>query len=82
MTQTEKIHRQYETIGLDFGISDRCVELGASLSQASNPSSNLLLLTAEEIESGIQNQIAKNDEALRNYQKLIDTLLDMLDQRN
>ncbi|GCB62155.1 hypothetical protein scyTo_0011429, partial [Scyliorhinus torazame] len=78
----EKIHRQYETIGLDFGISDCCVELSASLTQAKDPSSNLTVLSAEEIENGIQSQIAKNNESLRNYQKLIDILLDLLDQRN
>ncbi|XP_062911944.1 proteasome activator complex subunit 4-like isoform X1 [Mobula hypostoma] len=79
---SEKIHRQYETIGLNFELSDRCVEVSASLCQTIDPACGLAPLTGKEIENGIQNQIAKNNESLRNYEKLINTLLDLLDQRN
>uniref|UniRef100_A0A4W3GX57 Proteasome activator subunit 4b n=1 Tax=Callorhinchus milii TaxID=7868 RepID=A0A4W3GX57_CALMI len=55
----EKIHRQYETIGLDFSISDCCVEFGVLLTKSKNPDPVSLLLTDEEIEIGIQRQIAR-----------------------
>eukprot|EP00069_Balaena_mysticetus_P019421 bmy_12136T0 len=56
----EKIHRQYETIGLDFTI----------------------MLSSEEIKEGLKRQQERNADALRNYENLINTLLDGVEQRN
>uniref|UniRef100_A0A4W3GV83 Proteasome activator subunit 4b n=1 Tax=Callorhinchus milii TaxID=7868 RepID=A0A4W3GV83_CALMI len=60
----EKIHRQYETIGLDFSVNC-CVEFGVLLTKSKNPDPVSLLLTDEEIEIGIQRQQAKNTESLQ-----------------
>ncbi|KAF3826779.1 hypothetical protein GH733_009304 [Mirounga leonina] len=56
----EKIHRQYETIGLDFAT----------------------MLSSEEIKEGLKRQQEKNADALRNYENLVNTLLDGVEQRN
>ncbi|XP_069787517.1 proteasome activator complex subunit 4-like isoform X1 [Narcine bancroftii] len=77
----EKINRQYETIGLNFELSDRCVESSASLYQTQGSDADVSP-SAEEIEKGIRNQIAKNNDSLRSYEKLINCLLDLLDERN
>ncbi|XP_043911057.1 proteasome activator complex subunit 4 [Protopterus annectens] len=78
----EKIHRQYETIGLDFKIPERCVEQAILLQQSRYPPANLPPLTAEELEMGLKRQQEKNAEALKHYETLINFLLDLLDQRN
>uniref|UniRef100_A0A2K5ZD60 Proteasome activator subunit 4 n=1 Tax=Mandrillus leucophaeus TaxID=9568 RepID=A0A2K5ZD60_MANLE len=72
----EKIHRQYETIGLDFTIPKSCVEIAELLQQSKNPSINQILLSPEKIKEGIKRQQEKNADALRNYENLVDTLLD------
>ncbi|ELK14706.1 Proteasome activator complex subunit 4, partial [Pteropus alecto] len=58
----EKIHRQYETIGLDF---TSCVGIAELLQQSKNPSTNQLMLSSEEIEEGLKRQQEKNADALR-----------------
>uniref|UniRef100_A0A2K5P667 Proteasome activator complex subunit 4 n=1 Tax=Cercocebus atys TaxID=9531 RepID=A0A2K5P667_CERAT len=78
----EKIHRQYETIGLDFTVSNSCVEIAELLQQSKNPSINQILLSPEKIKEGIKRQQEKNADALRNYENLVDTLLDGVEQRN
>uniref|UniRef100_A0A8B9PYW3 Proteasome activator subunit 4 n=1 Tax=Apteryx owenii TaxID=8824 RepID=A0A8B9PYW3_APTOW len=78
----EKIHRQYETIGLDFAVPEKCVEIAVMLQKSEHPSSNLLVLCSEEIQLGIQRQKEKNSEALRHYENLVNRLLDCVEQRN
>uniref|UniRef100_A0A2K5QC34 Proteasome activator complex subunit 4 n=1 Tax=Cebus imitator TaxID=2715852 RepID=A0A2K5QC34_CEBIM len=78
----EKIHRQYETIGLDFTIPKSCVAIAELLQQSKNPSINQILLSPEKIKEGIKRQQEKNADAVRNYENLVDTLLDGVEQRN
>uniref|UniRef100_A0A8B9T6E1 Proteasome activator subunit 4 n=1 Tax=Anas platyrhynchos TaxID=8839 RepID=A0A8B9T6E1_ANAPL len=78
----EKIHRQYETIGLDFVVPEKCIEIAVMLQRSEHPSSNFTALCSEEIQLGIQRQKEKNAEALRNYENLVNMLLDCVEQRN
>ncbi|PKU42955.1 proteasome activator complex subunit 4 [Limosa lapponica baueri] len=78
----EKIHRQYETIGLDFAVPEKCIEVAVLLQKSEHPSSNFTGLCSEEIQLGIQRQKEKNAEALRNYENLVNMLLDCVEQRN
>ncbi|KFO18474.1 Proteasome activator complex subunit 4 [Fukomys damarensis] len=61
----EKIHRQYETIGLDFMIPESCVALAELLQQSKNPSINQTLPSPEEIKGGFKRQQERNADALR-----------------
>ncbi|OXB74298.1 UNVERIFIED_CONTAM: hypothetical protein H355_006827 [Colinus virginianus] len=78
----EKIHRQYETIGLDFAVPEKCIEVAVMLQRSEHPSLNFAPLSSEEIQLGIQRQKEKNAEALRNYENLVNMLLDCVEQRN
>uniref|UniRef100_A0A8C3LK93 Proteasome activator subunit 4 n=1 Tax=Chrysolophus pictus TaxID=9089 RepID=A0A8C3LK93_CHRPC len=78
----EKIHRQYETIGLDFAVPEKCVEIAVMLQRSGHPSLDFTPLRSEEIQLGIQRQKEKNAEALRNYENLVNMLLDCVEQRN
>ncbi|KAJ7404837.1 hypothetical protein WISP_143263 [Willisornis vidua] len=61
----EKIHRQYETIGLDFAVPEKCMEAAVMLQKSGLPESDFPGLGSEEIQLGIQRQKEKNAEALR-----------------
>ncbi|KAM4771368.1 proteasome activator complex subunit 4 [Rhinophrynus dorsalis] len=78
----EKIHRQYETIGLDFSVPEKSVELAVLLQQSNYPSTNSLLPQPEEICLAIKRQEEKNAESLQNYVRLVNALLDCVTQRN
>ncbi|XP_065785365.1 proteasome activator complex subunit 4 isoform X1 [Muntiacus reevesi] len=78
----EKIHRQYETIGLDFTIPKSCFGIAELLQQSKNPSINQTMLSSEEIKEGLKRQQERNVDALRNYENLVNTLLDGVEQRN
>ncbi|XP_062464948.1 proteasome activator complex subunit 4 isoform X1 [Pezoporus occidentalis] len=78
----EKIHRQYETIGLDFAVPEKCIEIAVMLQKSEHPSSDFPGLCSEDIQLGIQRQKEKNAEAVRNYENLINMLLDCVEQRN
>ncbi|NXE38917.1 PSME4 protein, partial [Ptilorrhoa leucosticta] len=78
----EKIHRQYETIGLDFAVPEKCMEVAVLLQRSGQPSTEFTALGSEEIQLGIQRQKEKNTEALRNYENLVNMLLDCVEQRN
>uniref|UniRef100_A0A8B9HHN8 Proteasome activator subunit 4b n=1 Tax=Astyanax mexicanus TaxID=7994 RepID=A0A8B9HHN8_ASTMX len=63
----DKVHRQYETIGIDFTVR------------------NLLLFLLDKknlLEKGLTLQQAKNLDAVQKYEKLVNDLLDCLDDRN
>uniref|UniRef100_A0A8D2NT94 Proteasome activator subunit 4 n=1 Tax=Zosterops lateralis melanops TaxID=1220523 RepID=A0A8D2NT94_ZOSLA len=78
----EKIHRQYETIGLDFAVPEKCMKVAVLLQKSGQPSSEFPALGSEEMQLGIQRQKEKNAEALRNYENLVNMLLDCVEQRN
>lgn len=82
MTLQKKIHRQYETIGLDFAVPEKCIQIAVMLQRSEHPSIDFTPLRSEEIQLGIQRQKEKNAEALRNYENLVNMLLDCVEQRN
>ncbi|KAL4641227.1 proteasome activator complex subunit 4 [Arapaima gigas] len=78
----DKVHRQYETIGLDFTVPESCLAHGLELMKSKCPTPTEPMPTAEMMEEGIQRQQAKNLDAIQKYEKLVDDLLDCLSDRN
>ncbi|XP_011482882.1 proteasome activator complex subunit 4 isoform X2 [Oryzias latipes] len=78
----DKIHRQYETIGIDFSIPDECCALAKKLMTAGNPLPQALMPSEEEEAEGLKRQKLKNSESVEKYQQLISDLLDCLGNRN
>uniref|UniRef100_A0A3B3B675 Proteasome activator subunit 4a n=1 Tax=Oryzias melastigma TaxID=30732 RepID=A0A3B3B675_ORYME len=78
----DKIHRQYETIGIDFSIPDDCCALAKTLMTAGNPLPEALIPSEEEEAEGLKRQRHKNSESVEKYQQLISDLLDCLGNRN
>uniref|UniRef100_A0AAR2IXF8 Proteasome activator Blm10 mid region domain-containing protein n=1 Tax=Pygocentrus nattereri TaxID=42514 RepID=A0AAR2IXF8_PYGNA len=71
----DKVHRQYETIGIDF---TECVLCTSSLI----PTPYMGSPSEQEIENGLALQQAKNLEAVQKYEKLVNDLLECLDDRD
>ncbi|XP_044145613.1 proteasome activator complex subunit 4 isoform X2 [Bufo gargarizans] len=78
----EKIHRQYETIGLDFSVPENCVQIAILLQHSQSPSNSAELPHPDQLAIALKRQEEKNAESVRNYERLIDTLLDCVTQRN
>ncbi|KAG2467259.1 PSME4 protein, partial [Polypterus senegalus] len=78
----DKIHRQYETIGLDFNVPERAIVIAAQILKSKSPHLDLLPPSVDEVENGNQQYRLKNKEAEQKYEKLINCLLDCLNQRN
>ncbi|MBN3306472.1 PSME4 protein, partial [Amia calva] len=78
----DKIHRQYETIGLDFSVADSTLAIAAQIVQTPLPLSSVPLPSAQDVETGRERQRARNQDALQKYEKLVHTLLECLAQRN
>nr|XP_015218489.1 PREDICTED: proteasome activator complex subunit 4 isoform X1 [Lepisosteus oculatus] len=78
----DKIHRQYETIGLDFGIPESTTAIALKIMQSGNTVPYQPLPSPHDVEKGIQYQQGRNLDALRKYEKLINDLLESLSQRN
>ncbi|XP_048863845.1 proteasome activator complex subunit 4A isoform X1 [Brienomyrus brachyistius] len=78
----DKVHRQYETIGLNFDIPESCSALGLSMLKSGSPTPSMPVPTPEEMEEGMQKQQAKNLDAVQKYEKLVGDLLDCLGNRN
>ncbi|XP_077341678.1 proteasome activator complex subunit 4 [Lithobates pipiens] len=78
----EKIHRQYETIGLDFSVPESCIQIAVLLQKSPTPSLGVELLHPDQLSLAVQRQEEKNAESLRHYEGLVDTLIDCVAQRN
>uniref|UniRef100_W5L008 Proteasome activator subunit 4b n=1 Tax=Astyanax mexicanus TaxID=7994 RepID=W5L008_ASTMX len=78
----DKVHRQYETIGIDFTMPQSTLELGLKISQSGNPAPSINLPSEQELEKGLTLQQAKNLDAVQKYEKLVNDLLECLDDRN
>ncbi|XP_046884684.1 proteasome activator complex subunit 4A isoform X1 [Hypomesus transpacificus] len=78
----DKIHRHYETIGIDFSIPEKCVSVAKLLLTSGKP----LLLDAvpseEETADGLMRQDTRNTDSVRRYENLVEELLDCLSNRN
>ncbi|KAM6956793.1 proteasome activator complex subunit 4A [Aplochiton taeniatus] len=78
----DKIHRQYETIGIDFSIPEECCAVAKQLMVTSCPFPKTSVPSEEEVTEGLQRQELKNSEAVMRYEKLIIDLLDCISNRN
>lgn len=78
----DKIHRQYETIGIDFSIPESCVEVALKLMKSSNPEPTPGGASEEEELEGKRKLQDKNKDSKQKYEKLVADLLDCLYNRN
>ncbi|KAJ8248283.1 hypothetical protein GJAV_G00240340 [Gymnothorax javanicus] len=78
----DKVHRQYETIGIDFTIPESSLTVAALMTRSERPVHNLPSPSEQEMEEGAQRQQARNQESMQKYEKLIMELLDCLSDRN
>uniref|UniRef100_A0A8D3EDD9 Proteasome activator subunit 4 n=1 Tax=Scophthalmus maximus TaxID=52904 RepID=A0A8D3EDD9_SCOMX len=78
----DKIHRQYETIGMDFSIPAECCAVAKQLMITGNPFPEDPVPSEEESADGLKRQELKNSESVEKYKNLIGDLLDYLSNRN
>uniref|UniRef100_A0A673KII6 Proteasome activator complex subunit 4A n=1 Tax=Sinocyclocheilus rhinocerous TaxID=307959 RepID=A0A673KII6_9TELE len=78
----DKIHRQYETIGVDFSIPESCVEVALKMMKSSNPEPTLCAASEQEELEGRKREEQKNKDSVQKYENLVVDLLDCLYDRN
>ncbi|KAI4807509.1 hypothetical protein KUCAC02_027315 [Chaenocephalus aceratus] len=78
----DRIHRQHDTIGIYYTVSEACVEIANHIAQSANPTSCLEAPSLEELNEGLQRQLIKNVVGARKYEKLVNDLLDCLEDSN
>uniref|UniRef100_A0A671Y3T0 Proteasome activator subunit 4 n=1 Tax=Sparus aurata TaxID=8175 RepID=A0A671Y3T0_SPAAU len=78
----DKIHRQYETIGIDFAIPADCCAVAKQLMITSSPTPEDPVPSEEELAEGLKRQEVKNAESVAKYKQLIGDLLDCINNRN
>ncbi|KAM9847519.1 proteasome activator complex subunit 4A [Aulostomus maculatus] len=79
---SDKIHRQYETIGMDFAIPAGCSDVAKQLMVTGNPSPKDPVPSEDEAAEGQQKQELKNSESVGKYKQLVGDLLECLSNRN
>uniref|UniRef100_A0A8C4HXU1 Proteasome activator complex subunit 4 n=1 Tax=Dicentrarchus labrax TaxID=13489 RepID=A0A8C4HXU1_DICLA len=57
---TDRIHRQHDTIGIYFTVSEGCVEVANLIAHSENPTPCLEPPSVEELKEGLQRQRIKN----------------------
>ncbi|XP_062269925.1 proteasome activator complex subunit 4B [Platichthys flesus] len=75
----DRINRQQDTIGIYFTVSEGCVEIANQIAQSENPMPCLEAPSVEELKEGLQRQRIRNVVAARKYEKLVNELLDCLE---
>uniref|UniRef100_UPI00358F6C57 proteasome activator complex subunit 4 isoform X3 n=1 Tax=Myxine glutinosa TaxID=7769 RepID=UPI00358F6C57 len=78
----ERIQRHYETIGLDFKVTDECREAAAAFWTSTKPLLSRGKPTEHEQALGLQKLQERNENCFRKYQNLINTLIDLAENRN
>ncbi|XP_076141905.1 proteasome activator complex subunit 4A [Alosa pseudoharengus] len=78
----DKIHRQYETIGIDFSIPESCCSLALQILTSASPTTGRAIPSEEKVQQGILLQEEKNRDSLQKYQQLVHDLLDCATDRN
>ncbi|KAA8583909.1 hypothetical protein FQN60_015117 [Etheostoma spectabile] len=76
----DKIHRQYETIGIDFSIPGECCAVAKQLMITGNPVPKEPVPSEDEVAEGLNRQELKNSESVEKYKQLIADLLDFLNR--
>uniref|UniRef100_A0A8C3A3V6 Uncharacterized protein n=1 Tax=Cyclopterus lumpus TaxID=8103 RepID=A0A8C3A3V6_CYCLU len=79
---TDRIHRQHDTIGIYFTVSESCVEVANHIMQSTHPRPCLEAASKEELKEGLQRQRIRNVVSARKYEKLVNDLLDCLEDSN
>uniref|UniRef100_A0A9J7XFQ0 Proteasome activator subunit 4 n=1 Tax=Cyprinus carpio carpio TaxID=630221 RepID=A0A9J7XFQ0_CYPCA len=67
----DRIHRQYETIGIDFSIPESCVEVALKMMKSSNPEPTPCAASEQEELEGRKRQEQKNKDSVQKYEKLV-----------
>ncbi|XP_072293387.1 proteasome activator complex subunit 4A isoform X1 [Eucyclogobius newberryi] len=78
----DKIHRQYETIGIDFAIPSECCVVAKQLMVTAAPVPSEPVPTDLDVAEGLKRQEQKNTESVQKYNQLIVDLLDNLSNSN
>ncbi|KAM9425985.1 proteasome activator complex subunit 4B [Pholidichthys leucotaenia] len=78
----DRILRQHDTIGINFTVSERCVEIANQIAQSEKLMPCLEAPSIEELKEGLQRQRIRNVVAARKYEKLVNDLLDCLEDRD
>ncbi|XP_061666558.1 proteasome activator complex subunit 4B isoform X2 [Syngnathoides biaculeatus] len=73
----DRIHRQHDTVGIFFTVSESCAEIAEQMA----PSQTLRTPSVEELKEGLQRQRIRNVVNARKYEKLVNDLLDCLENR-
>uniref|UniRef100_A0A8C7ZN05 Proteasome activator complex subunit 4 n=1 Tax=Oryzias sinensis TaxID=183150 RepID=A0A8C7ZN05_9TELE len=79
---TDRIHRQHDTIGICFTVSRSCVQVANQIAHLKSPMPCSEIPSKEEVKEGIQRQRIRNVVAARKYEKLVNDLLDCLEDRD
>ncbi|XP_068439481.1 proteasome activator complex subunit 4B-like [Clinocottus analis] len=79
---TDRIHRQHDTIGICFTVSESCIEVANQITQSTHPRPCLEAASVEELKEGLQRQRIRNVVAARKYEKLVNDILDCLEDSN
>ncbi|KAM9336338.1 proteasome activator complex subunit 4B-like [Symphorus nematophorus] len=79
---TDRIHRQHDTVGIYFTVTEGCVEVANCIAQSENPTPCFEAPSVEELKEGLQRQRIRNVVAARKYEKLVNDLLDCLEDSN
>uniref|UniRef100_H3CC65 Proteasome activator complex subunit 4 C-terminal domain-containing protein n=1 Tax=Tetraodon nigroviridis TaxID=99883 RepID=H3CC65_TETNG len=77
----DRIHRQHHTVGIYFTVTEGCVKMAALLARSDRPRPRWEPPSAAELEEGLQRQRIRNVVAARKYEKLVNDLLDCLEDR-
>ncbi|XP_062859085.1 proteasome activator complex subunit 4B isoform X2 [Trichomycterus rosablanca] len=78
----DKIHRQYETIGIDFTVPESALELGRKITESGRPAAFMGSPSEQELQQGLALEQTKYLNAVQKYEKLVHELLDWLDNRD
>ncbi|XP_042364278.1 proteasome activator complex subunit 4B [Plectropomus leopardus] len=79
---SDRILRQHDTIGIYFTVSESCAEIANNIAQSKNPAPCFEAPSVEELKEGLQRQRIRNVVAARKYEKLVNDLLDCLEDSN
>uniref|UniRef100_A0A671S5T3 Proteasome activator complex subunit 4B-like n=1 Tax=Sinocyclocheilus anshuiensis TaxID=1608454 RepID=A0A671S5T3_9TELE len=71
----DKVHRQYETIGIDFTVPESAVLLGRHITDSSQPTPHIGTPTEQELEQGLALQQDKNHEAHHSFVNMLSCVI-------
>lgn len=78
----DKVHRQYETIGIDFTVPQSTLEMGRKIAESDYPPPHIGPPSEQELQQGLLLEQARNQDAVQKYEKLVNDLLKCLEDRD